>query len=78
MTTREEVADRFEVEGSSGNTYEVLTLQTYVYIDGMQGRGKGSVRYALGTGVSVNRNSESEFEILWLDREENEIATRID
>lgn len=79
MATKEEVTEMFDAKSAEGDCYQVVKVQTFVSSPSTTGHGAwkaGSYRHELSTGESVNQISETEFEILWLDREDNEIIVR--
>lgn len=78
MTTREQIIERFDVIGTSGEEYTVHKIHTFVQIQTptSSGRGGGGIRYELASGVPVNPLSYDQFEIVWQDRAKSEQATR--
>jgi hypothetical protein len=79
VATKDEVTEEFNAEGESGNVYRVVKIQTLVSSPTTSGHGawkKGSHHFELDSGESVNQISETKFEIVWLDRADNEIITR--
>ncbi len=80
MATKNEVTESFIAKSSEGNSYKVVKVQTFVSSPSTSGHSAwkpGSSYHALTTGESVNQISETDFEILWLDREDNEMIFRI-
>jgi hypothetical protein len=80
MATKEEVAEVFDAQGASGAIYEVRKVQKYVSNPSLRSGGwaPGSVRYELASGEHVNPMSNGQFEIMWLDRADNELISRIE
>jgi len=75
----EQVTETFEAVCPEGDRYTIQLWQRFVRNPNLRGGPSmpGSKRYALNSGEHVNPRSNGEFEIVWLDRDENTIVTRV-
>jgi len=75
----EQVTETFEAVCQKGDRYIIQLWQRLVRNPNLQGEASilGSKRYALISGEHVNARSNGTFEIVWTDRDEITIVSRV-
>lgn len=75
------VIERFLAKNTNGHIYNVVLIQeagpVFRPVSGPATPTKGRKHYELDTGEHVNKISETEFEIVFTDRHDNEKIIRI-